>query len=95
LADNLIDIVKNLSRDQVNTMRMYGAKLNPIAMAYLMVAVIIPSLGITLLITVLTLPNVGGNISQATFWGILLLTLILQLQFAMIIKIRRPNLIGK
>lgn len=95
MTENLNDIVKTLSRDQINVIKTYGAQLSPLSMAYMLVAVIVPSLGITILITISSLPNVGGSLSTSMFWWILAITLILQAQFAMIIHSTRPNLIGE
>jgi len=94
LRDNLNELVRSLSRDQVNLVKSYGAQLSPIAMAYMMAAVIVPSLGTTVLITLASLPNVSAQLDKNMFWGILVFTILLQIQFAMIIKLKRPNLIG-
>ena len=95
LAENLNDIVKTISREQINVVKNYGGKLSPISMAYMMVSVIVPSLGITVLITLSSLPGMSAQVSTNTFWGILILAIILQFQFAMIIKSMRPNLVGE
>ncbi|MBM3309440.1 MAG: hypothetical protein FJY77_04220 [Candidatus Altiarchaeales archaeon] len=95
LAGNLDDLVKLISREQVNAIKTYGGRLSPIAMAYMMVAVIVPSLGVTVLITLSSLPGISSKFGTNVFWGILILTIILQLQFAMIIRSMRPNLVGE
>jgi archaeal flagellar protein FlaJ len=95
LRDNLNDIVKSLSRDQVNMVKSYGAQLSPLTMAYMMAAVIVPSLGTTVLITFTSLPSAAAKLDKSLFWVILVVTVIMQIQFAMIIKLRRPNLIGE
>jgi archaeal flagellar protein FlaJ len=90
----LKDLTERLSQDQINTAKGFGAKLSPISMVYMLAAVIIPSLGTTVLITVSSLPNVGSSINEQLFWIILVVTVVLQLQFAMIIKSTRPTIIG-
>lgn len=94
LKENLDYILKEISRDQINVIKSYGGKLSMLSMAYMMAAVIIPSLGITLLITISSLPSIGTRIDTGIFWLILVITLILQIQFAMVIQSSRPNLIG-
>jgi len=94
IAYNLDDLAKTISRDQLTALKNYGARLSPLSMAYMMIAVIVPSLGITLLITISSLPGMGTRIEGNTFWIIFLVTVILQAQFAMIIRSSRPNLIG-
>jgi Flp pilus assembly protein TadB len=95
LAENLNDITRTISRDQVNSIRTYGGRLSPLSMAYMMSAVIAPSLGTTVLITLSSLPGMSANFNEGTFWWILIITIILQIQFAMIIKSVRPNLVGE
>ncbi len=94
LRDLLKDMTERLAQDQINTAKSFGAKLSPISMIYMLAAVIIPSLGTTVLITISSLPNVGGQIGENTFWMILGLTVLVQIQFAMIIKSSRPAIIG-
>ena len=50
LGNTLENIVQNLSEEHKVAIRRYGSQLNPLAMMYMMLAVIIPSLGITFLI---------------------------------------------
>ncbi len=94
LKDNLDDIVKTISRDQMTSLKTYGARLSPLSMAYMLVAVILPSLGITVLITISSLPNMSANLSENVLWMLLGFALIMQTQFIMIIGSTRPNLIG-
>jgi len=94
LKKNLNTILNTISRDQGNLIREYGADLGLLSMTYMMAAVVLPSLGITVLITVSSLPEMGSKVNESLFWIILGIALILQVQFAMIIKIKRPKLIG-
>lgn len=94
LAYNLEYISSTVSRDQITVVKSYGAKLSPLSMAYMMVAVIVPSLGVTVLITVSSLPGMAARINTDIFWTIFIVTLILQVQFAMIIRSSRPHIIG-
>ena len=50
VAKSLYSVVEQITKDQVNEVNKYGKKLNPLAMFYMIIAVIIPSLGITMLI---------------------------------------------
>jgi Flp pilus assembly protein TadB len=95
MRDLLKDMTERLAQDQINTAKSFGAKLSPISMAYMLAAVIIPSLGTTVLITISSLPNMGGKITEQTFWLILGLTIFIQVQFAMIIRSARPSIIGE
>jgi len=49
VAQPLKDVVENLVKEQQILVTEYGRKLNPLAMFYMMIAIIVPSLGVTLL----------------------------------------------
>jgi flagellar protein FlaJ len=50
VSSSLNAVVDQITREQIIKVSEYGRKLNPIAMFYMMIAVILPSLGITMLI---------------------------------------------
>lgn len=89
LSQTLENIVNNLINEQKIAIREYGSQLNPLAMMYMMIAVIIPSLGITLL-TILS-SFTGMVISEMMFWFILFGISFFQFSFIGIIKSRRPS----
>lgn len=88
LGDTLESIVNNLSNEQRIAIRKYGSQLNPLAMMYMMLAVIIPSLGITFLIILSSF--VGLPITEVVFLGILAFLIMFQFSFIGIVKSRRP-----
>jgi flagellar protein FlaJ len=90
LGDTLESIVNNLSNEQRIAIRKYGSQLNPLAMMYMMLAVIIPSLGITFLIILSSF--VGLPITEVVFLGILAFLTMFQFSFIGIIKSRRPSI---
>ncbi|MFH1721265.1 MAG: type II secretion system F family protein [Candidatus Altiarchaeota archaeon] len=94
LAEDLALAAEFLIQEQFIEIKRYGSQLNPLAMLYMMVAVIIPSLGITVLIVISSLPVSNLPITETTFWVLLFVTFILQLVFAGIIKSRRPSILG-
>jgi archaeal flagellar protein FlaJ len=94
LRENLNDIAKSISRDQLTAIKTYGARLSPVSMAYMLVAVVVPSLGITVLVTISSLPNMGSRLDESLLWAIFAATVLLQSQFIMVIQSSRPNLIG-
>lgn len=49
-AKSLYSVIEQITREQIIEVNKYGKKLNPLAMFYMIVAVILPSLGITMLI---------------------------------------------
>ena len=50
ISKSLYSVMDQVTKDQVNEVNKYGKKLNPLAMFYMIVAVILPSLGMTMLI---------------------------------------------
>ena len=50
VAKSLYSVMEQITKDQITEVNKYGKKLNPLAMFYMITAVILPSLGITMLI---------------------------------------------
>lgn len=50
VAKSLYSVMDQITKDQMTEVNKYGKKLNPLAMFYMIVAVILPSLGMTMLI---------------------------------------------
>ena len=94
IGDNLECVIDALSKEQLVQIREYKSILNPLAMMYMMIAVIIPSLGITVMIVLSSFPGMGSLGDQMTFWGLLVAVIIMQFFFMSIIRAKRPNLIG-
>lgn len=94
IGDNLENIIEALSKEQLVEVRRYKSILNPLAMMYMMVAVIMPSLSITLLIILSSMPGSQDIGKEQTFWLLLVIFTILQFIFLSIIRSKRPNLIG-
>ncbi|MFH0860472.1 MAG: type II secretion system F family protein [Candidatus Altiarchaeota archaeon] len=94
VGDNLSEVISSLSKEQLVEVRKYKSVLNPLAMMYMMVAVIMPSLGITMLIVLSSFPGMEEIGSERTFWILLSAIIVMQVIFIGIIRSRRPNLIG-
>ena len=87
------DIIDGLSEEQVIQIQQYGAQLNPLAMFYMMIAVIIPSLSVTLVIVISSFASLPEATVKFVFWGIFGFVVFLQIIFIGIMKSRRPNLL--
>lgn len=85
--------IGELSEEQVIQIQRYGGQLNPLAMFYMMVAVIIPSLGVTFIMIISAMANIPSNLVKFIFIGLLALVLFMQIMFLGAIKSRRPNLL--
>ncbi|MFH8080711.1 MAG: type II secretion system F family protein [Candidatus Aenigmatarchaeota archaeon] len=88
LGETLSVLVSSLSNEERIAIRKYGSQLNPLAMMYLMTAVIIPNLGITFLLILSSFTGFG--ITEQVFWLILFLIAVFQFFFIGLVKNRRP-----
>ncbi len=84
---------RNLGAEQSIQIQSYGGKLNPIIMFYMLIAVILPSLGITFLIIISSLLGISGKIVQIIFILIFVIVMFIQIMFLGVIKSRRPSLL--
>lgn len=84
----LNSIIDNISKEQTLAIRRYGSQLNPLTLVYMMVAVIIPALGITMLIVLSSFS--GMEITETMLWGILGALAFLQFMYIGLIKSKRP-----
>jgi len=87
------DSIKNLSEEQGIQIQGYGSKLNPLIMFYMLMAVILPSLGITFLIIIASILNISTTLTQLIFFAIFGFVVFMQIMFLGLIKSRRPSLI--
>ena len=94
VGDNISTVIKSLSKEQLIEIRQYQSTLNPLAMMYMMIAVIMPSLGITIAIILSTFPGMEAIGNEQTFWGMLGMVIFMQFMFMIIIKSKRPNLMA-
>lgn len=90
----LKEIVDNISEEQVIQIERYGSQLNPLAMFYMLMAVILPSLGMTLLVVLSSFISLPSLMLKLIFLGLFIFSLFFQIMFIGLIKTRRPNLIG-
>ena len=88
VATSLYSIMEQVMKDQITEVNKYGKKLNPLAMFYMIIAVILPSLGMTMLIILssfiqfeLSLPIL---LALAGFLGFV------QFMFIALVKFSRP-----
>jgi flagellar protein FlaJ len=85
--------IDHLTKEQSIQIQSYGNKLNPIIMFYMLLAVIMPALGITFLTIIASMLNISGSVVNLIFIGIFVMVILLQISFIGIIKTRRPSLL--
>jgi flagellar protein FlaJ len=88
VSDSLNSVIDQIVRQQQIDVKEYGRKLNPMAMFYMMVAVIIPSLGTTMFIVLATF--IGFTLSLTMLLVVALLIGFIQFMFFAVIKSSRP-----
>ncbi len=86
----LISVFDQIVREQQIAMKEYGRKLNPLAMFYMMVAIIVPSLG-TIMLIVLT-SFLGFNLTLAAYAVIAGFIGFMQFMFLAVIRSSRPSM---
>lgn len=88
VKESLRSALNQIVRKQQITVKEYGRKLNPMAMFYMMIAIIVPSLGTTILVVIATFA--GFSLSLLMLMLIVGLVGFIQLMFFAYIKTTRP-----
>jgi archaeal flagellar protein FlaJ len=88
ISKSLQLVLEQISREQTIEVNKYGRKLNPLAMFYMIIAVILPTLGITMLIVLSSF--VEFELSLTVLLVIAGLLAFVQFMFLSIIKFSRP-----
>ena len=88
IATSLKEILEQISREHLIEIRRYGRKLNPLAMFYMIIAVIIPSLGITIMVVLSSF--ISLNIELTVLIILALFLGFIQFMFLALIKSSRP-----
>lgn len=85
--------INSLSEEQAIQIQSYGSKLNPLIVFYMLIAVVLPSLGITFLIIISSLLSVNSTVLKLVFIMAFIFVVFIQIMFLGIIKSRRPSLL--
>ncbi|MEA3229672.1 MAG: type II secretion system F family protein [archaeon] len=88
LEKTLQSTVDNIIKEQILSIKKYGQELNPYTLMYMMIGVIVPSLGITFLMLLSSFT--GMMIGKMMFYGILIGLIMFQIMFLHVIKTKRP-----
>jgi len=89
ISEALKSVVDQITKEQIIEIKEYGRKLNPLAMFYMIIAVILPSIGITMFLILSTFLNLTLKLPIllviSGFIGIM------QFMFLAMIKSSRPS----
>ncbi|MCJ7478568.1 MAG: type II secretion system F family protein [Candidatus Nanohaloarchaeota archaeon QJJ-7] len=89
LGNTLESLVDAIMTQQMTEVKRYGQELNPYILFYLIVAVIVPSLGASFLVIFSTFT--GGNVSKPMFYMILVSIIGFQIMFLQVVRTKRPE----
>ncbi len=88
VKDSLNSVIDQIVREQQIEVKEYGRKLNPLAMFYMMIAVIVPSLGTTMLVVMATF--IGFSLSLTILLILVGAVGFVQFMFLAFVKSSRP-----
>ena len=89
----MAEIIDALGEQQIIQIQNYGSQLSPLAMFYMLAAVIIPSLSVTLIIILSSFLSISTTMTKVILWSMLVLVIFIQIMFLGVIKSRRPTLV--
>ena len=85
--------IRSLNEEQLIQIQIYGNKLNPMIMFYMLVSIIIPALSITFLTIIASLVNLPSIAVTFMFIGLFVFDTIIQVMFLGLVKSIRPSLL--
>ena len=88
IGPSLNSVIDQIVREQDISIKEYGKKLSPIAMFYMMISIIIPSLGITMMVVLATF--MGLKVTMPFFIVLAALIGLVQFMFLSMIRSSRP-----
>ncbi len=94
ISNVMRESINSLSEEQIVQIQNYGSQLNPLAMFYMLIAVIVPALSITLIIVLSSFISASSSTVKVLFWGVYSAITFFQIIFMGLIKSRRPNLMS-
>ena len=89
ISTTLESLVDNLMDQQILEVEKYGEELNPYTLIYMLVAIIMPSLGVTFFMMISTFT--GAEIANSTFYAILGGLAVFQTLFINMVASKRPQ----
>jgi pilus assembly protein TadC len=89
VSQNLESILQEITNEQLVEIQRYGKKLNSLTMFYMLLAVVVPSLGITIFVILASLVSI--SLPPSIFISFLFFLTITELMFMSIFKSIRPS----
>ena len=86
----LNSVIEQIVREQAIAVQEYGKKLSPLAMFYMTISIIVPSLGITMLVILATF--IGINVTMPILIVLAIFIGFVQFMFLSLIRSSRPSI---
>jgi pilus assembly protein TadC len=90
VSNSLNSVIDQIVREQAISVQEYGKKLSPLAMFYMTVSIIIPSLGITMLVILATF--IGIKVTMPILLMLAGLIAFVQFMFLSLVRASRPSI---
>jgi pilus assembly protein TadC len=89
VSEPLANTLDEISGEQLMEIQRYGKKLNSLTVFYMLIAVVMPSIGVAMFAVIGSLIGLGGDLAKTIFFGILGLLLVIQFMFISVFKSAR------
>ncbi|HJX06378.1 MAG TPA: type II secretion system F family protein [Candidatus Nanoarchaeia archaeon] len=89
VTQNLEAVLEEIANEQLVEIQRYGKKLNSLTLFYMLIAVVMPSLGLTMFIVVAGL--VSLDVGPSTFFVFAFFIMLIEFMFLSLFKSIRPN----
>jgi pilus assembly protein TadC len=89
VSDPLTNTLDEISQQQLIEIQRYGKKLNSLSIFYMLLAVVMPSIGVAMFAVIGSLIGLGGDTASKIFYAILGFLCIVQIIFVSIFKAAR------
>lgn len=89
VRQSLEAVLEDIAQEQLIEIQRYGKKLNSFTLFYMLIAIVVPSLGLTLAVVVASLTSI--EVSMTIFFVILGVLAIIQIGFITVFKAIRPK----
>lgn len=93
IASLVKEVMRAVGDEQLTQIQRYGGQLSPLALFYMLIAIIAPSLGVTFIIVLSSFVALSPIVTKTLFFGLLGFTILFQVLFLGMIKTRRPALL--
>ncbi|MEK6861212.1 MAG: type II secretion system F family protein [Nanoarchaeota archaeon] len=93
ISSLITEVIRSVADEQLIQIQRYGGQLSPLALFYMLIAIIAPSLGVTFIIILSSFIALSTLTTKVVFYSLLVMTMFFQIMFLGMIKTRRPTLI--